>query len=112
MEKKNGLPNDVILFLNEIDSIVTDPYESGYIGSFNVKSLDILRNKYGLCETENDPISGYISIPDIRNKLSPIKNLLALLKMANFKHSDERIDRLINEAIEQSGKSVEYLSQK
>lgn len=36
-----------------------------------------------------------MSLSDIRNKLSPFKNLIAMLEGCEVRHSDERINRMI-----------------
>lgn len=50
------------------------------------------------------------SLADVRNKLSPFKNLIAMLKGCEIKHSDDRINRMVKSEIEQCKKSIEYLS--
>lgn len=47
-----------------------------------------------------------VSIPDIRNKLSPFKNLIAMIEGCKIKHSDERINRMIKQEIENCKKSI------
>lgn len=49
---------------------------------------------------------------DVRNKLTPFKNLIALLKESNpIYHTDERIQDLIEKEISQCEKNIQYLSQ-
>ena len=47
-----------------------------------------------------------LTIPDIRNKLTPVVNLLALLQC------DEMVDEFIPKEIEQCKKSINYLAQR
>lgn len=52
-----------------------------------------------------------ISLPDIRNKLSPIKNLIAMIESSEYVyHHDPEINSLIVREIEECKKSIEYLS--
>jgi archaellum component FlaC len=51
-----------------------------------------------------------LSIPDIRNKLNPIKNLIKMLESDLIK-VDPKILPLVLKEIEESKKSIEYLSQ-
>ncbi len=50
-----------------------------------------------------------LSLPDIRNKLSPIKNLIAMLENGLMKGTIE-VHPLIQKEIEQCKKSIAYLS--
>lgn len=50
-----------------------------------------------------------LSLPDIRNKLSPFKNLIAMLENGLVKGTDEMHEYVIKE-IEQCKKSIVYLS--
>lgn len=50
-----------------------------------------------------------LSLPDIRNKLSPIKNLIAMLENGLVKGTIE-VHPLILKEIEQCKKSIAYLS--
>ena len=50
-----------------------------------------------------------LSLPDIRNKLSPIKNLIAMLENGLVKGTIE-VHPLIQQEIEQCKKSIAYLS--
>jgi hypothetical protein len=50
-----------------------------------------------------------LSLPDIRNKLSPIKNLIAILENGLVKGNVEMHDLVLKE-IEQCKKSIAYLS--
>ena len=52
-----------------------------------------------------------LSIPDIRNKLGPISNLITMLEHNRTKKSSE-IDKLILAEIEQCKQSIKYLSRK
>ncbi len=48
---------------------------------------------------------------DIINKLSPIKNLLAILKSSEWVyHQDPLIHKLAEQEVKQSEESIEYLS--
>jgi hypothetical protein len=50
-----------------------------------------------------------LSLPDIRNKLSPIKNLIAMLENGLVKGNVEMHDLVLKE-IEQCKESIAYLS--
>lgn len=56
-----------------------------------------------------DPDSQVLTIPDIRNKLSPIKNLIALIEHHLPLDSSELSD-LIKKEIQRSKESIKYLS--
>lgn len=48
---------------------------------------------------------------DIRNKLTPLKNLIAMLENCDVVyHEDPAVDKIIKDEIEQSKKSIDYLS--
>lgn len=54
-----------------------------------------------------------LSIPDIRNKLSPIKNMIAMLEDSLYVyHHDDKVHQMITKEMKQSKKSIEYLSGK
>lgn len=55
--------------------------------------------------------SDFIEKEDVRNKLTPIKNLIAMLENENTRFSsDDSINELIKTEINQSKLSIEYLS--
>jgi len=51
-------------------------------------------------------------LADVRNKLSPLKTLLSLVKNLNLsdKIEDEDIKEMFDKNLDQCGKSIEYLS--
>jgi hypothetical protein len=52
-----------------------------------------------------------IQLPEIRNKLSPIKNLIAMLEDSPYKyHPVPEMHKLIVMEIQEVKKSIEYLS--
>jgi hypothetical protein len=52
-----------------------------------------------------------LSLPDIRNKLSPITNLIAMLESSQFMyHDNPEIHKLMEEEIKQCKVSIAYLS--
>jgi hypothetical protein len=53
-----------------------------------------------------------LTLPDIRNKLSPIKNLIAMLEDSDIQYPNEMRERIIKREIENCKKSVDYLSGK
>jgi hypothetical protein len=56
-------------------------------------------------------VNGTPSLPDIRNKLSPISNLIAMLESSEFVyHHEAEVHKMIAIEIEQCKKSIAYLS--
>jgi hypothetical protein len=56
----------------------------------------------------------YLDVADIRNKLTPLSNLIALLKEYNNTNDEKRkanIFSYIQKQLDQCDKSIEYLSQ-
>lgn len=97
--EKYGRPNDHLIQVPLNDYIKEKHNQdecSGFIDGF--KACQALQSTVGY------------SLEDVRNKLSPLKNLIALLKRESPIFSiDERIQDLIEKEIEQSEKSIEYL---
>lgn len=60
----------------------------------------------------NDGNDKTIPLPDIRNKLSPIKNLITMLGDNRIRYPNEIIERIIKREIENCKVSIEYLSGK
>lgn len=80
------------------------------IGKFIAEAINEKMQRSKQIHSPNEKDSE-IDFPDIRNKLTPFKNLIALLKDANtIFHTDERIQDLIEKEIEQCNKNIEYLS--
>lgn len=50
-----------------------------------------------------------LRVSDIRNKLTPIKNLIAMIENNNL--GDPRITEMVQSEIAEAKKSIEYLSQ-
>lgn len=50
-----------------------------------------------------------LRVSDIRNKLTPIKNLIAMIENDNL--GDPRITEMVQSEIAEAKKSIEYLSQ-
>jgi len=63
---------------------------------------DIAEEIVKLCNLQN--VRESIPIHDIRNKLSPVCNLIAMIQ------SDEMVDKYIPEEIEKCKKSINYLA--
>ena len=53
-----------------------------------------------------------IQLPDIRNKLSPIKNLITMLGDNRIQYPNEIIELIIKHEIENCKVSIDYLSGK
>ena len=71
-------------------------------------AIDICRFAKAYHKSESDTT---LSLPDIRNKLSPISNLIALLESSEFMyHNETEVHNIIVQEIEQCKKSIEYLS--
>ena len=77
------------------------------------KIVDIIRNYYDQETTAANKIldlfsvsESTLTVPDIRNKLTPIVNLIALLQC------DEMVDDYIPKEIEQCKISINYLAKR
>jgi len=54
----------------------------------------------------------YFSVPDVRNKLSPFKNLIALINQELKNNDNIKYRELIESEIKHCEESIEYLSKK
>lgn len=64
-------------------------------------------------EKQNDEEVMALTIADIRNKLSPIKNMITMLEDSLYVyHHEDKVHQMITKEIKNSKKSIEYLAKK
>lgn len=79
---------------------------------YYLKEALIFSIKDVLKEREKDAIRNpVLTVPDIRNKLGPISNLIAIIEETDFDTDNDTFQMILKE-IEQCKISIEYLSQK
>lgn len=78
--------------------------------TFHVRIEDV--EQYAKYYHEKE-VKNTLNLPDIRNKLTPISNLIAMLESSELMyHHETEVHKIIEREIEQCKKSIEYLSKK
>jgi hypothetical protein len=93
----------------KLESAIYENCDKHYIGGKIVE--DVLNEHYA--EQLNLPLISDSLAADIRNKLSPVKNLCAMLKNREvdpYMEKNDKLNKLVDYEIEKSLKVVEWLS--
>ena len=99
--------NQVKKRLNKLESRINSKIKeyNKRVGSEQTTKADARESKFAISDVSNSLVA------DIRNKLTPIKNLCAMLKNSDLMYDlDKNKHKLIEKEIKQTLKSVEYLS--